>query len=335
MPVEAGPGSGVYAATLARLGSLRVRAERVGPDTTFGRVIHLVEEAESNRADVQRIADRFSAFYLPVVAGIAALTLLLRRDPLATAAVLVVACSCSFALATPIAILASIGAGARRGLLIKGGKYLETLARADVLLVDKTGTLTLGQPRLVEVLPLDGRSETELVALAASAERYSEHPLAGAIRRAARERGLELQENAEFQSVPGSGIQARLDGQWVAVGSPEWVTAAAGASPELREAAQDRAGQLQAQGRTVLCLAVDGKPAGLLGLADSIRPEVPAALAAVRVPGHPPDRAAHRRQPGGGRRAGGTNWAFHSGPDCSRRTRSPRSKSTRRRAMWW
>jgi len=288
MPVEAGPGSGIYAASLVRLGSLRVRAERVGPDTTFGRVIHLVEEAESHRADVQRVADRFSAIYLPVVAAIAALTLVIRRDPLATAAVLVVACSCSFALATPIAILASVGAGARRGLLIKGGKYLETLARADVLLVDKTGTLTLGQPRLAEIQALDGRTEAELLVLAASAERYSEHPLAKAVRKAARERGLELQETEEFHSLPGQGVQARLAEQWVAVGSPEWVISTAG-GPGLptagHEAALGQAKALQAQGKTVLCLAIEGKPAGLLGLTDAVRPEVPAALAAVRALG--------------------------------------------------
>ena len=152
MPVEAGPGSRVYAATFARLGHLRVRVTHAGADTTFGRVVKLVEEAEANRGDIQRAADRFSAYYLPVVLGIAALTFLLRRDPLATAAVLVVACSCSFALATPIAVLASVGAAARRGLLVKGGRYLELLDRADVLLVDKTGTLTLGKPRITDVV---------------------------------------------------------------------------------------------------------------------------------------------------------------------------------------
>jgi len=137
MPVEAGPGSHVFAATLVRLGSLRIRATQVGADSTFGRVIKLVEEAEAHRAEVQRIADKFSAYYLPVVAGVALLTFLIRKDPLATAAVLVVACSCSFALATPIAMLASIGSGAQRGVMIKGGRYLELLSQADVLLIDK------------------------------------------------------------------------------------------------------------------------------------------------------------------------------------------------------
>ncbi len=219
MPVEVGPCSRVYAATIARLGSLRVRATGIGSDTTFGKVIKLVEEAESNRADVQRIADRFSAYYLPVVAGIAVLTLLVRHDPLATAAVLVVACSCSFALATPIAMLASVGAGAKRGLLIKGSKYLETLASADVLLIDKTGTLTLGRPELTDVVPLNGLTQDEVLRLAASAERYSEHPLAEAVRKAAQERGLAASEAEGFEAVPGQGVRARVAGKHVAVGS--------------------------------------------------------------------------------------------------------------------
>ena len=226
MPVEARPGAKVFAASFARLGSLRVRVTHVGADTTFGRVIKLVEGAEAHRANVQRIADRFAAWFLPVVASIAALTFIVRRDPLATAAVLVVACSCSFALATPIAMLASVGAGAKRGLLIKGGKYLEILARADVLLLDKTGTLTLGKPQITDVVALDGLGETELLTLAASAERYSEHPLAQAVREAAHQRELPLFEPVDFQAMPGMGVRAQIDGRAVAIGSRRGIGAA-------------------------------------------------------------------------------------------------------------
>jgi len=190
LPVEAGPGTHVYAATFAQLGRLRIKATHVGSDTTFGRVIKLVEEAEAQRADVQRVADKFSAYYLPVVAGLAALTLLISRNPLSACAVLVVACSCSFALATPIAMLASIGAAAKHGLLIKGGKYVEALAQADVLLIDKTGTVTLGQPQITEVVDC-GTAQVEILQLAASAEKYSEHPLAEAIRAAAQARQID------------------------------------------------------------------------------------------------------------------------------------------------
>jgi len=273
MPVEAGPGSRVFAATLASLGSLRVQATHVGNDSTFGQIIKLVEGAEANRANVQRLADKFSAYYLPVVAGIAALTLLLRHDPLATAAVMVVACSCSFALATPIAMLASIGAAARRGILIKGGKYIEILARADVLLVDKTGTLTLGKPEVTDVVSLNGLGRDELLSLAASAEKYSEHPLAEAVRAAARARGLAVSEPQNFEAVPGHGVRAQVDGKPVGVGSYRLLPAAGPV---------DAAGALEAQGKTLLYVSRDDQFVGLLAAADTGRPEVPAALAEAR-----------------------------------------------------
>lgn len=272
MPVEAGPGSRVFAATLAQLGSLRIKALAIGRDTTFGRVIQMVEEAEAHRADVQRVADKFSAYYLPVVAGIALLTFVLRRDPLATAAVLVVACSCSFALATPIAMLASIGAGAKRGLLIKGGKYLETLARADVLLVDKTGTLTLGKPEITNIISLNGASEDQILRLAASAERYSEHPLAEAVRTAAHQRGLTLLEPVSFQAIPGEGVMAMLEDRAVKVGSRRMLPAGVSA-PEAEE--------LERQGKTLLWIIEGDKLVGILSAADTLRPEIPTAFAEI------------------------------------------------------
>lgn len=276
LPVEAGVGAQVYAATLAQLGHLRIRATHVGAATAFGRIIKMVQEAEAHRADIQRLADKFSGYYLPVVAGLAALTLLIRRDPLATAAVLVVACSCSFALATPIAMLASIGAGARRGLLIKGGRYLELLACADVLLIDKTGTLTLGKPRITDVEVADAEIEehkSEILRLAASAERYSEHPLAEAVRAAARQQNLRLDEPHDFQAIPGKGVQACVNGHLVKVGN--WQMMNCAEPPPIAQ-------QLEAQGKTLLYVACDGKLIGLLAAADTRRPEVPAALTAAR-----------------------------------------------------
>lgn len=285
MPVEAGPGKSVFAASLVSLGSLRVRADQVGADTTFGKVIKLVEEAEAHRAEVQRIADRFSAWYLPVVAGVAALTYLLRRDPLATAAVLVVACSCAFALATPIAILASIGAGAKRGVMIKGGKYLEALARADVLLIDKTGTLTLGKPQIVDYrLLIDDvvdsdrleNQQSKILHLAASAERYSEHPLAGAVRHFAGQNDLVLDDPQDFEAIPGLGVRAVVDGRRVEVGSRRLLGEN---GPDRRLAIAD---ELEAQGKTLLYVALDGKPAAILAAADTLRQEVPQAIEAAR-----------------------------------------------------
>ena len=273
MPVEAAAGVKVYAATLARLGSLRVRAERIGAETTFGRVIKLVEEAEANRAEVQRFADKFSAWYLPLVAVIAALTFIFSRNPLSTAAVLLVACSCSIALATPVAMLASIGASAKRGLLIKGGKYLEALSHADVLLVDKTGTLTLGQPQITDVTLVGGLSRAETLALAASAERYSEHPLAEAVRALARAEGVALSEPLDFRAIPGQGVQATINGRRVVIGNGRLLTGMSDL-PQARE--------LESAGKTLLFLQVDDLPFAIFAAADTLRPEVPAALEAAR-----------------------------------------------------
>jgi Cd2+/Zn2+-exporting ATPase/Cu+-exporting ATPase len=236
----------------------------------------MVEEAEAHRADVQRLADKFSAYYLPIVAGIAALTFLISRNPLSTAAVLVVACSCSFALATPIAMLASIGASAKRGLLIKGGKYLESLARADVVLVDKTGTLTLGRPQITDVIPLNDWSASEILTLAASAERYSEHPLAEAVRTAALAQNLRLFDSEDFEAIPGLGVRAKVNGYAVAVGNRRLIPAVE-SLPIVR--------QLEEQGKTLLFVAINDEPAAVLAASDTLRPEVPAALSELRALG--------------------------------------------------
>ena len=269
MPGEAMIGSHVFAATILKQGSLKVRTQAVGAQSTFGRVIKMVEEAEMHRADVQQFADKFSAYYLPIVLGIAALTFLFSRDLLATAAVLLVACSCTIALATPIAMLASVGASAKKGVLIKGGKYIETLARADVLLIDKTGTLTLGKPIITDVIALNGMSENALLSLAASADRYSEHPLAEALRAATRERGLELQEAAGFESIPGTGARARINGNSISVGrySSRW---------------GEQATALESQGKTVLSVLIDDELSGWIAASDTLRSEVPDSLQAVK-----------------------------------------------------
>jgi Cd2+/Zn2+-exporting ATPase/Cu+-exporting ATPase len=222
------------------------------------------------------VADKFSAWYLPVVAVVALLTFLLRRDALATAAVLVVACSCSFALATPIAMLATIGAGARRGLLIKGGRYIEALNKIDVLLVDKTGTLTLGRPRIDEAVPLDNLSPDELLRLAASAERYSEHPLAEAARTAARRQKLDLFDPEHFTAVPGVGVVAVLNGQTIMVGSGRMVAAERAKTVEAR---------LLNEGKSLLWVSRDGQAIGVLAASDNLREEVPEAFNQLRKAG--------------------------------------------------
>ncbi len=273
LPIEVTAGSPVLAATLVQAGALRVRTVRAGADTTFARMIALVEEAEAQRAPVQRLADRFPAWFLPVVLAVALLAWLVRRDPLASAAVLVVACSCSVALATPIAMLASIGAAAARGLLIKGGKYVERLAQADVLLLDKTGTITEGILRITDVVPAAGQTRAGLLGLVTTAERYSEHPLAEAVRRAARAEQLDIGDPEDFEALPGLGIRARVNGRAVVVGNGRLLPQGA-LLPEART--------LAAQGKALLFVEQDGEFLGLLAAADTLRPQVREALAALR-----------------------------------------------------
>ena len=273
MPVEAGNGTKVFASTIASIGSIRVRTSHAGRQTTFGKVIELVEEAESRQGNFQRFADKFSGYYLPIVAGISLLTLVITRDPLRATAVLVVACSCSIALATPIAMLASIGAAAKHGLMIKGGKYIELLARADVVLIDKTGTLTLGKPRVSEIIPLNGFSREEPLVLAASAERFSEHPLAHALRDEAARYKLDLKGVESFHMQPGMGIRAVMDGVEIVVGNER--------SLKGKAKAQTIAG-LKSRKGSILFIERDRKLVGAITAMDTLREEVPDALVALR-----------------------------------------------------
>lgn len=278
MPVEVSAGARVYAATIAELGSLRVRAMQIGNATTFGQVIQLVEHAEANRAEVQRFADKFSAYYLPIVLAFAAVTFLIRQDPLATAAVLVVACSCSIALATPIAMLASIGAAAQRGIVIKGGKVIEALAHVDVVLLDKTGTLTLGKPQVTDIRALNGVNENELLTLAASVERESEHPLARAVVDAARAKNLRLEAVKNFEAMPGVGVRGEI-GDWrVEIGKKRLEIGD-------RRIETERETDLEQDGKSLLYVYGNEKLLGVLAASDTPRADVPDALAQLRALG--------------------------------------------------
>lgn len=278
MPVEITPGSGVYASTIARGGRLLLRADAVGRDSTFGKIISMVEEAEAHKGAVQRFADKFSGYYLPVVTGIAGLTYLLSGDLMATVAVMVVACACAFALATPVALLASVGSNARRGVLIKGGKYIEALARADVLLIDKTGTLTFGRPEISDVYPLNGCTSGELLILAASAEQYSEHPLGKAVVEAAQQRHLALKKPDRFEELTGNGVKAELQGRSVTVGNERLI--------EADELLSQKIQAIKEEGKTVIIVQREGEVLGLLAAKDTERSEVGEALDQIRTMGY-------------------------------------------------
>ena len=273
LPVDVYQGSHVYAATIVRQGSVQVRTTRVGEDTTFGHVVRMVEEAEGNRSEIQTFADKFSGYFLPLVLLAAALTYIFSGDPLSTVAVLVVSCSCAIALATPIAMLASIGAAAKHGLLIKGGKYIEALARADVLLIDKTGTVTFGEPRITDILPINGYTSEELLRMTASVEAYSEHALAEAVIKTARERHIELEEITNFSSTPGQGIQAIYQGSNVRVGNERFIA---------RVCDLSSLESLETPGKTRLLVSCDGVLVGVIAAADTLRPEVPEALETIK-----------------------------------------------------
>ncbi|MCC7368772.1 MAG: cadmium-translocating P-type ATPase [Chloroflexi bacterium] len=275
VPVEKGLGDAVFAATVTQAGFLKVRATRVGADTTFGRIVRLVEEAESQKAPVQRFADRFSSYYLPAVLLIAAMTYLATGQVVNAVAVLVVACACAITLATPVVVLASVGNAARRGLLVKGGIALEQLARVDTVVMDKTGTLTRGEPRLTDVVPLNGIGEADLLATVAAVEARSEHPLAKALVRAADERGLARPEPDAFTPLPGRGLVGAVAGREWAVGNRR-LLAERGVAPSPEH--ERRAQAFERDGKTVFFVADGAGVTGLVAVADVVRPEVRAAL---------------------------------------------------------
>jgi len=282
MPIEKAPGATVFAASICEGGALRIRAERVGADTTFGQILRLVEQAEASKAPVQRFADRFTAYYIPVVLLVAAGTAVLTGNVVAAVATVLVACSCAIAMATPITVLAAVGNAAREGIIVKGGRYLEALAKVDTLVMDKTGTITVGRPDVTDVLAFgDGDSE-DVLRLAASLERRSEHPLAAAIVRAAEARGLALAEPQDFQAHAGHGVTGRVHCAAVACGTERFLE---GRGVPLLPPGRERIAPLVARGRSVVLVARDGVTIGAIAFADTPRPEVAAAIEALRALG--------------------------------------------------
>ena len=288
LPVEKIPGSKITGGTVNLNGTFLMRAERVGEGTLLAQIVRLVSEAQRSRAPIQRLADRVAAWFVPVVIAVAAATfigwLALGPEPrfahalVNAVSVLIIACPCALGLATPISIMVATGRGAQAGVLVRSAEALETLARVETLLVDKTGTLTEGKPRLVSVEPFAELSAGEVLRLAAALERGSEHPLAGAILEAARERGIVPPPASSFRAVPGQGVVGNVEDRKVALGNAAFL---AGLGVDTGEA-QQRAEALRADGQTVVFLAVDGQLIGLLGVADPIKESAPEALRALR-----------------------------------------------------
>ncbi|MBI4307679.1 MAG: copper-translocating P-type ATPase [Chloroflexi bacterium] len=284
IPAEKGVGSPVYGGTLNKTGSFKFRATKVGRATVLAQIIKLVEEAPGSKAPIQRLADKISSYFVPAVIGIAALTfvlwMLVGPEPrltfalLSFVAVVIIACPCALGLATPTAIMVGTGKGAEHGVLIRSAEALETAHKVTAVVLDKTGTLTRGKPSVTDVLTA-GAEEREVLRLAASAERGSEHPLGEAIVGRAGELGVALAEPKEFAAIPGHGIEARIDGHALLLGNRK-LMADRGVSLDGLEA---RAEQLSAQGKTPMYVAVDGQAVGVIAVADTLKPESKEAVA--------------------------------------------------------
>ena len=285
LPVEKQAGDRVTGGTVNATGSFVFKADKVGADSMLARIVAMVAEAQRSRAPIQGVVDRISAIFVPTVLGIAVVTFLIwyfagPEPRLAYAivnavAVLIIACPCALGLATPMAIMVGVGRGAQAGVLVKNAEALELLGKVNWLVVDKTGTLTEGKPRLTDVLPIAGLDEAALLQLSASLERSSEHPLAAALVRGAAEKQLPLREVAGFRSVTGGGVAGVIDGKAILVGKPKFLAAeGVVADPALL----DQVTRLQADGKTVLFAAVNGKAAGLLAVADPIKDSTAEAI---------------------------------------------------------
>ena len=291
IPVEKTAGSRVIGGTVNGTGGFLMRAERVGSETLLAQIVHMVSEAQRSRAPIQRLADTVSSYFVPAVVVVAVLTFIawaiwgpeprLAYALVNAVAVLIIACPCALGLATPMSIMVATGRGAMAGVLIRNAEALELMEKVDVLVVDKTGTLTEGKPKVVTVEPAGARSAEELLRLAASLERGSEHPLAASIVKGAQERGVTPVEPEGFRSVTGKGVVGRVDGHEVALGNRRLMDDLRVTLAALAERAED----LRREGQTVMFVAVDGGPAGLIGVADPIKTTTPEALGLLRESG--------------------------------------------------
>jgi P-type Cu+ transporter len=291
MPATKQPGDLLIGGTVNATGGLVMRADKVGSDTMLARIVAMVADAQRSRAPIQRMADTVSGYFVPAVILVAVLAFLawavwgpppaLAYGLIAAVSVLIIACPCALGLATPMSIMVGVGKGALGGVLIKSAEALERMEKVDTLVVDKTGTLTEGKPRVVAVVPAPGLSEAMILPLAASLERSSEHPLAAAIVAAARERSLPLKDPADFASITGKGVTGTVDGHAVALGNARLMQDFGIDLGALAAEADAR----RSEGATALFIALDNKPGGVIAIADPIKATTPAALDSLRASG--------------------------------------------------
>ncbi|MGY2902195.1 heavy metal translocating P-type ATPase [Bradyrhizobium sp. URHC0002] len=291
MPVTKEPGSKVIAGTLNQSGGFVMRADKVGRDTLLSQIVKMVADAQRSRAPIQRLADQVSGWFVPIVIVVALIAFgawaWFGPEPrmafglVAAVSVLIIACPCALGLATPMSIMVGVGRGAQAGVLIKNAEALERMEKVDTLVVDKTGTLTEGKPKVVAIVPASGFAETEILRLAATVERASEHPLADAIVRSAKERNLDLGKVEEFDSPTGKGATGKVDGRTVVLGNTNFLQSLGIEARSLN----DEGERLRGDGATVINIAIDGKLAGLFAIADPVKASTPAALKALAAEG--------------------------------------------------
>jgi len=282
MPVEKFPGSSVFSGTLNESGRLDIRTEKVGENTTLARIVHLVQEAQGTRAPIQNLADRFTTWFLPVVVVLAISAFAISGDVKVAVSVLLVACPCAFAIATPTAVTAGVSNMARRAVLIKGGIFLEVGHKITRLLVDKTGTFTFGRPKVEGIIAFDGKDPEDILRMACIAEKYSEHPLARSILAAGKERKLDIPDPDHFVSATGMGVEARWNTTNILVGKQAFLQEAG--VPIVSRVDQEIVKQSE-QGRTAVLVAHNDEAIGLLAIADEIRPEIAESIRLLKTMG--------------------------------------------------
>lgn len=282
LPVEKKPGDTVYAGSLNELGALTIQVSGVGATTTLGRIVQLVRSAQASQAPVERIANRYARYLVPFTFVLAGFVWWLSGDIMRAVTVLVVVCPCALVLATPTALSAAIGNAARRGILVKSGGDMERVGKVDVVAFDKTSTLTLGEPRVRAIATLGNHREAELLELAATVERHSEHPIGRAIVAEAESRQIRMGQPTEFEALPGAGVSALVGQQRVLVGTPALLMERR-VTWDSRHAS--RAVAMEEEGQTVIAVAVEGEPAGLIALADIVRPNARETIAELKAQG--------------------------------------------------
>lgn len=282
IPVEKTVNCQVLTGSLIELGALEIRVTKVGEDTTFAHIIKLIKEGQANRAPIEKIADRYAKWFAPILLSIVVISYIITRNVIAAVSTLIIACPCALTLATPTAVVASIGNAAKKGILIRGGVALESVGNTDTVILDKTGTITLGMPKVIDIKSFTSKSEAKVIELAATAEKFSEHPLAKAVMSKANELGLQVPDPASFQVLPGQGVLAQCGEDQILVGNEKLLECN---RVGINKAVEEAVSEQKALGRTVFIVCQNGFTVGLISVADVAREGAAESISELRKAG--------------------------------------------------